>query len=486
MTFSGMAAGIIFSVFAFPSGVQVCAAQQICPEDRYVALKKSILDTAGSDSTENFYNLYDSEGRLSGETLYSPDVGYAFLYLKKGGMYRYTISGEVYIQNTDTLETVMHYDNMRGKAAVGSRHFCYLDFQEGSFSIYDSDGSLLCKRMPEALSFLPGRSMERSDINSIFIRCVETDRAVIGRVALGNPQDETVSYAILIDRNGTASYSDEEGFPELLLGDITGTTGEYFLIGEGYDGALSLCTEEGVILMKGVSTGFSGIYGDTSIRHYGDSPGSVPYILMPVEDNKWRVFDSSLEEVGIYEGERLIVNGDYAIGLPCSQLGGRICEGTAKYCNEREIPWTTSGDGYDFWNGTSLMHASLPPSEKPEKLNDQMVYTKETTQVDGIRSTIYHLRPLSDPSVDYLQEYTEGGETDYWVFPEKDSCLLGNPRWWDGGTSIIIDSEAHPVFTTRGRVEGSFSGNYYLSRGPYEGIIDRNGNWLIKEYSYAE
>lgn len=66
----------------------------------------------------------------------------------------------------------------------------------------------------------------------------------------------------------------------------------------------------------------------------------------------------------------------------------------------------------------------------------------------------------------------------------KDYMVRHNDDFY---AAAILDNDLNLTFSTRtSRLEVGRNCSYYYESGPYIGLIDKNGNWMIKRLPFAE
>ena len=451
----------------------------LCPDSMYVAFSNNRFYSYGGDSTQSWYDLYDSTGKLAGQTVFSPEIGVWAYYMPKGRIYRYTLDKTVYLQNTTTLSVLAQFPEEETAASAGRAHYALFGRKTGKLQIFDQDGNRCLEKQFDAAD------PDADDASGYYVQLTESADTVL--VQVGARGEERMRFSVLLFDDGTSADSTQESFPEIFLQNTEQTLGVYFLVQGGTDEkgrpVFDVCTREGTLIMKGVQTGRSSQYFPGRIDNSWENAEPEKYVFLE-KDHGYAVFDESLAETGyLADAETTpLISCGYVNGLPCEALGGAVCEGKLSWCGEETV-WGRTAQGVLVWTGEDLISLDLPPEETVLQMNDQVVFTREKTIVDGQEETRDHLRLRSDLSQEFPLSDRESGL----IRLQKDSFMIMSDKWWTGeDTSVIYDSDMNQSFCGKGILTTAFGGNYYLARGPYEGLIDPDGNWLIRRYRVKE
>ena len=69
---------------------------------------------------------------------------------------------------------------------------------------------------------------------------------------------------------------------------------------------------------------------------------------------------------------------------------------------------------------------------------------------------------------------------------QDDSFYVARDYQTDGDMHRIYDENGTVTYESDYWISSCPRGNYCIFRGPYVGIADRNGNWIIRELRYEE
>lgn len=487
-------------VCALMMGAQCVGAAALWEENVYIGLPAHDFPGNG-DSLLDIFTLYDSEGRRAGDTVATAEVGQFFGTMQKGSLWTYHLNRESFIQSTSTLEILAHVVPEEGACWSGREHYCIYDFQAGSIEVYDSEGNLLDRKTPDlppdastpdastpdalasdSSSAAADGSMPAAEEKQIIVTGIETEDALVVRVLSRSWEGTECIYGFRRGEDGTWMDSTEPGYPEVLLGGMEYSLGRFLLCLDENTGLYDVYSSEGVRIMEGVQAVYALENGYDPLRIDRPEAGNERVSFITVGDmTAQTVYDRNLQEVAQTDGRRLESWGQTVIGLPCEVLEGRVCENVYPYCGEERVPGACEDGNWYVTVDGALIRFALPDGERLVSLNERYVQTGLSNEGDGI--TQYRLYRLTDLTTGKAEVVMDN-------IPEQmylcaGSCLRSEGPY-DDRKNILYNDELEPVLETSGFMRPASGNTYYLKRGPWHGIVDGNGSWLIRESSMAE
>lgn len=504
MRFFKMAAAISAAVLPAVSA----AAGPFCYEDEYIGLYSGAYEDLGRDTQSDRYDLYDSEGELCGSVIYASYDNY--LTVPKNTIVVRSEDGKRSILNTGSSEIFFEFDKEK-YYDFSSDLFCEYDKTSGSLKIYDLAGNLITEtKVPE----VPDLDVRKSGIN---ISMYRPDGAVIVRLHYYNYEGGDASVNC-IWRDGAWKMSTEPDFPETLKGEIGGTIGKYLLFQEGEEEEeevkmYNVFTIDGLMIMKDVMADVSDVWGESLENKGADRVPTdrkrVYFVRLP-EGDHFRVFDEELDEIALTDEDisELKTRRGYAVGIPADVLGERKCAGTLT-CGEKTLLYALEGGTIYVEGEGSQIELSLFPNERPWEMNDMFIITHDERE-----------KKHGDETIPYIVQRVWSRETGECVLDNSDPAALCeklgmDPEKSDGEKTLfkltgdgvmattgdyyearyrdrfynaaILDNDLHVTFSSQSaKLEAARNCSYYYESGPYIGLVDKNGSWLIKLLPYAE
>ncbi len=449
------------------------AAAPLWEEDALIGLPSGDFN----DSLMDTYTLFDRDGTQVGTTVGRCDVGQFWGYLPEGVLHRYVLDKEWFIQNTQNLETLLHYREGECVSWVGTKYYCVYRFEDHTVEVCDKNGELLEQRHPSVFA-----DADASGPEQLVMLGTESEAGLLIHIRRRTDQGSEHLYSFLRKDDGTWADTEDPDFPEILTKECEHTLGKYYLFYDSETSLYDLYTDQGILIMNDLSCSYSmDRFDPMRIVQTDSSPSEVRYVILTDESTgEGRVFDTLLEEQGRIDGIQLNTWGDWAVGLPCEDLGGKICTAFYPYCSRSQVPGAYENGVYYLSIGGRDVSFSLPEGEKLVSLNERYVQTGLSDE--GGNTTGYRLYSLEDLENGIFNVKMDDLTSEMELC--SGSCLLsgfGYPRT----ESTIYDGNLTPVLTTKGWVRPALDGTYYLRRGPWHGFIDGNGNWLIRE-NYAD
>ena len=508
------AAMVLALLFAVPA-----QAGPLCYDDEYIGVRSGAYREVGGEQQLDRFDLYDSDGKLCGSAMHGSYGG--IVTVPKGMIIERFEDGKDRFIDTDTFEILSEYKNDYNEyTGYASDSFCVYYKKLNTLQIKDFRGNVIAETsVPETPGF---DRMEHTGYMNMY----RPEGAYVVHLYFNGSGFSEPDIINCIWKDGVWKFSSEPGFPETLKGEIKGTIGQYLLIGaetedeteddtEDEKERYHVCTQDGLIIMRDVLADLPDTWG-SSLKYVGSERvpidgGRVCFVSLQ-DGNTFRIFDEELNEIAVTDEDisELYTRTGYAVGLPADVLDGRVCAGTLS-CGGKTLLYAREGDMIYVEGEDGSDGIPLPPDEEPVQMNDRYILAKNgTVQVnDG----------FSDFETDILHVWDrETGECVLDSTDVKDLCLkTGNdpdePRS-DSKTTLeltvdgilvtvgylisaehsgdfyvaaILDNELNLTFSTRtSKLTAGRNLSYYYESGPYVGLIDKNGNWLIKRLPYAE
>ena len=202
-----------------------------------------------------------------------------------------------------------------------------------------------------------------------------------------------------------------------------------------------------------------------------DGLWGAAYVAKQTGPEEWTVFNRDLKACGTIPSAEIPYVGDtaYIEGFSYEELGGGTCDGTVTYLGQ-EVPYTRTEDGIGVLYEGALIPVTVTENLYPEQINDRWILVR-----DG-KTKIY------DRKTGELLLETDAG-----VSMQKDSILLH--RDFSGeknNENVIYDENMQIAYHTERWMVPCGPEAYYMERGPYIGIADKYGNWLLRVLPEAE
>lgn len=503
------AAAMFFAVsLAVPAG-----AGPLCYDDEYIGVVSGAYSEVGGEQRIDRFDLYDSDGNLCGSAM-----GSAYsetMTVPKGVIVERFEDGKTKFIDTDTLEVLSEYDfEYKDRYNYASDSFCWYNTDSNTLRILDFRGN------PIAETWVPGTPQEYdSNRYSAYAAMYRPEGAYVVFLFFNDYENDEDVIVNCIWKDGVWNYSSEPGFPETLKGRIRGSIGQYLLLDADTDEEdterYHVCTTDGLIIMKDVLADKPETWGDA--LKYVDSErvpidnGRVCFVSLQ-DGDVFRIFDEELNEIAATDEDitELHTRTGYAVGLAADVLGGRVCEGTLS-CGGKTLLYGREGDMIYVEGEGGPVGIPLPEKEEPMQMNERYILAKNGTRkvndgFDDIEADVLHvwsretgqcvldsadLRDLclktgndpDEPRSD-LGTNLELNNDGILITMGKDYMVRHNDDFY---AAAILDNDLNLTFSTRtSRLEVGRNCSYYYESGPYIGLIDKNGNWMIKRLPFAE
>ena len=466
----------VIGVPAFADSLMTDADADICGEDECIGIYDGTYRSAGGEGADQMIRYYDHRGNYIGSALGSIDYfGEPFKVLPKGALLKtYDADGGIILRTEDFGEVCrLPADDDYDRIVSESRSYIGVtDCAEGSFTVTGRDG--------ETAAVLDIKAL-RSAVNMCQADIYEAEGYLYIGISGSDLSDNNPSggdlstYAAMVFDDGSVLTSDDPEFPEILPGKVCGALGKYLIIDEredpdsGHD--YSVVTSDGEVQLSNVNISWKQDYT------YGiTGSGSEPeYVLIP-EGETLRILDADLSEIGRVRDKDLNEYGGLQksegniIGLSCEELGGAVCTTFLKYLR-RDIPAAEVSGGYLVSEENGGFVPESPQGYEIGDISRQFIllYGDGTKQI--IRRSDGDILLETDRPV-ILQDESFLVKADHYNYPGTKNTIYGK----DG--EILYESDRY--------IYAAPEGNYYITRGPWAGIADAHGNWLIRELQFDE
>lgn len=175
---------------------------------------------------------------------------------------------------------------------------------------------------------------------------------------------------------------------------------------------------------------------------------------------------------------------NYYVGAAYQSLNWQICAGSVAYNDERRVPYVEEAGGIRVYAPEENFFIPVPENFRVESVNHSLAILRSDMPEYSDYYFVINYRTgeyvYNDP--DKPAEWKKGNAE-----LNKDYCLIS---FYDNGISSysVLDNEGTLSFSADSPVRcmASCDSYLYMSRGPYCGFIDTEGNWVFKilrEYS---
>lgn len=156
--------------------------------------------------------------------------------------------------------------------------------------------------------------------------------------------------------------------------------------------------------------------------------------------------------------------------MPCEELGGACSTDALTYLRE-EVPAARVPGGYLI----------------AEELGGFLPEPEEGWELNSFSDSFILLR-----NADYLWRVVRRADGEI-LFEGKGMIFLQNSSFEvnedirdSGSITFIYDKDGKELYSARGFIPPCLDEWYYTYRGPWAGIIDAEGNWILRELQYDE
>lgn len=436
----------------------------LCGENEYVGLRSGLYSWVGGTGAEDLVTLYDSEGNVAGSYMaafYPPEL---FSLIPKDRLYIDRGGGLTSIYNTTGLQLLFSLPDDAYACDVQDDCVVTYEYSTGDLCLYDKTGNLLAS---ESVRLPGGKSFEAEKVSASLLK---GDTFYYIRITDGTNMFAALCRPALDD---PWLCSDDPAFPSALLEQPAGTLGDYFVLTrEGPEGGTtcSVCTPDGVCVLEDVQRGRMEY---NNYNNIAKKAFQIQEVLKRTGETEWTVYDRDLQIMGTLPDSAVRAVGDtsYLIGMAYAELGGGICDG-AVLLNGEPAPYTLSAEGaYVLSPDGDLLSFPLPEGSAPAAANDCWLLAKREDNsyllLDRINGEI--LKTFSRP-----------------VTLQKDSLLIYRDYQDPDSEFEVYDEDLELVCHSSRFIRPCGPEAYYMERGPYIGIADRYGNWLLRVLPRAE
>ena len=206
---------------------------------------------------------------------------------------------------------------------------------------------------------------------------------------------------------------------------------------------------------------------------FTDSFLSAEYVVLP-QGEAWTVYDKDLQEKGrldpafLNSSGGVVTAGGEIVGMASPKLGGAVCTGSVSYLS-KTVPCTQQEGGVLAATEEGTVFLPVPVGEELTAFSRDLMMTKR------MEETIIYRRE------DGKEVFRTGGSVRI-----QDGSFLVDRDYEEDGKSRIYDENGMLLYESSYYINPCYERNYSIIRGPYRGIADRRGNWLIRELRYEE
>ena len=433
-------------------------AVKICAEDEYVGLRTGLYSWVYGTMVDDIVMLYDCDGNQAGTIMDSYEAGEFFSRVKKGRICENTQSGQAVFYDTDSMHQFLSLDRNSFTWDLYTDKLLTYEYATAEVCLYDRNGGLLVK----ATAALPDGSPFPPVHPSLML--LKGDGFLDMRVSSGDVSFAAIYYP---EEDRLICSSDPE-FPDSLREEPRAVFGRYYVTvhpGEEDSEApdrFDITDADGNCVLSKVSPGGN---------RFLDGLWGTAYVAKQTGPEEWTVFNRDLKACGTVPSAEIPYVGDtaYIEGFSYEELGGGTCDGTVTYLGQ-EVPYTRTEDGIGVLYEGALIPVTVTENLYPEQINDRWILAR-----DG-KTKIY------DRKTGELLLETDAG-----VSMQKDSILLH--RDFSGeknNENVIYDENMQIAYHTERWMVPCGPEAYYMERGPYIGIADKYGNWLLRVLPEAE
>lgn len=464
---SGESAGSDEPAEAFDAGEELPA---LFDPDLYLGIGAGTYRSAGGEAPQMMIRYYDSSGSFHGEAPGMVDYFMGtFNIIEKGRLLSDADNEDIVIRRTEDFKEVCRYrreDSPAGRVCAARDHVGLLSGDGTRLVIYDRDGKICADLETEAPDAAAAADWsERTDLV-----IYEPEGYLYVRLTKG----EQTLLAALVGEDGSVLTSEEASFPQNLRGDsVCGYIGRNLIAADGQE-RYTILSPEGAVLYRDVilhwaeRTGFENSYVMTGLRDKAD------YAAL-CGGETWQVLDKELAEAGTIRNTDLDRYGhlQYAsgaiIGLPCEALDGILSTDVLQYLR-RKVPAAKTPGGYRI---ADELGGFLPDPEEGWELDsfsDDFILIRN----DGMQ------RVLRRADGQILCE------TEQMVFLQNNSFVVEEDYMEPDSETVIYDEDGKELYSADGRIFPCMDDWYFLHRGPWAGVVDAEGRWILRELQYDE
>lgn len=433
-------------------------SSRICEEEEYVLL------TSGN----NYAEIYDCEGNCVGKCRAYLDEYCAAATIEKESILTYADGENWTVFSMAQRKNILEFPIEGYSISVSGDKCLVTDYTEKTICLYDNNGTLLYSDENEALGDEYGGygKLMRLEEGYLVGVCVYTEE---NTVPAKNP--------VWISEDGEVqreinAFEIVEAF---YKGNIS-SFGDYLVIHDWQNGNNSVYDLNGTLLLDQVETC---IYPYISDSWAYDITSDIVLVIKKNQE-RYTAYDKNLNIYATfpYSGDAYLQYADgFLEGMRYEELGGNVCYGFLTYNGEKRVPYAKTEEGAMVYVDGQLISIPLNEGEDPVELNEAYVtaggYNDEDTYVKRL---IY--RESGETLLDSL-----GDEKNRFYFTlGRDYCIITEQDRESYRSVISIRDDQNEICYSSNKVQCQPWKNGYivLKRGIYQGIADRNGNWIIK------
>ena len=446
--------------------------RQLFAPCQYLGVAAGTYRSAGGSAPDMLIRYYDSTGAFHGEALGMVDhfMG-TFNIIEEGRLLYDYEDDDILFRRTEDFEEVCRCrrkDVYTGRAFAARDHIGILSEDGSHLFIYDREGQICAELKTEA----PPAELSYEDWGErVNLVIYEPEGYLYIRLRKG----EQTLLAALVREDGSVQTAGDTGFPDLFSGGrVCGYIGENLIVREEED-RYAIAGPEGDVLCSDVLLHWSKYGGYDHLGMTGAEDRADFAALR--EGTELRILDETLSEAGRIREEDLDAYGhiQYAggtvIGLPCDELGGERSTDVLPYLR-RTIPAAKVPGGYQI---AEELGSFLPDPEEGWKLDS---FSDDFMLVRNADAGMMRVLRREDGQILL--------ETDQLVFLQNTSFVVEEDFMDPDSVTMIYDKNMKPLYSSEGRVFPCMDDWYFLHRGPWAGVTDAEGKWILRELQYDE
>ena len=440
---------------------------QLFDSDLYLGIAAGTYRSAGGEAPDMMIRYYNSTGAFCGEAVGSVDYfsGTFRIIPKDRLMYSYE-EDDIVILRTEDFKEVCRYnrdDLYSGRVCAAADHIGILASDSSHLVIYDRDGQI-CADLKITGAAAETAGLEQPVRKDLVM--YEPEGYLYVCLTAG---DQTLLKALIRD-DGSVLTSEDPSFPELLRRkQACGYIGKNLIFSDDSDGYL-IAAPEGDVLFKAGKIHWTehDMYGAISAQDRAD------FAALREGDN-WRILDETLAEAGTIRDQDLDPYGRlrYAqgtiIGLPCEELGGTAGTDVLTYLRQK-VPAAKLPGGYRV---SDDLGSFLPDPDAGWVLS---CFSDSFILLRGMDKQRVLRRSNGQVLIETAQQ----------VCLQNTSFVVQKDFTDPESSTVIYDEDMQVLYTCKERIYPCMEDWYYLHRGPWAGVTDAHGTWLLRELQYDE
>ena len=465
---------VLLTVLRYPENVRASVKDGmpfLCSEDEVIIIL----------NRDQEFSIYDCRGNKIGKWRTYGDVYSASIVDRDTVMaYRKDDAKEVF--SFRTMGVLLSFPAEDYLVAAEGKHVLAVNKKTGLISFYDSSGTLLFEGEGPVSEREWGPTMKMIRLQSgwvIYSAAEEKARAVY----VGNDGMIKEIVSDVIKKGATEGYI--QAFGENLY--ITYYDDEMSFVAD-FDGVHLLDDIEDCLYSERTQT--ADFYERFS--WYLRSPDFV----MQETDGMYVIYDKNLSVVGQVPTDpeddyyRPETSGGYVAGIPYRELLGKTCDGFVE-CGSGKYPYAQMNNGcLVFWDDI-VVALPVPAGETLVSFSEAYFVTKRedetVTDEYGGHPTIRSVWRRDDGSL-FLQNGKDGN--DFHVNLSETGLSIfayGVPDEYSS-TQYLYNNQYELAFPpgVNTYLRPFKNGYWYTNRGVYTGIIDVEGNWVVREIAWEE